>query len=136
MNQQQPNYQQPAYGVQDYEAQIKSLLSSTKGWLMFIGIMNIIFASIYTLITLGIGIVVMWAPFILGVFLISASAKIKNYLMSGNPLNLIEYHKQMKNFFVTKGVLMIIAFALGIISSIIIAVTGFAINNTIINFPW
>lgn len=128
--QQQPQYQGP--GI---EAQIKVILSSTRGWLMFLGIINIIFASVYTLITLGIGIVVMWVPFLLGIFLISAASKIKNYLLIGNPMSLVEYHKQMKSFFVTKGVLIIIGFALSIIGAIVIAVTGITLNNNF-NFPW
>jgi hypothetical protein len=131
--QQQP--QQPQYQGPGIEAQIKAILSSTRGWLMFLGIINIIFASVYTLITLGIGIVVMWVPFLMGIFLISAASKIKNYLLLGNPMSLVEYHKQMKSFFVTKGVLIIIGFALSIIGAIVIAVLGITLTNNF-TIPW
>lgn len=131
--QQQP--QQPQYQGPSIEDQIKAILSSTRGWLMFLGIINIIFASVYTLVTLGIGIVVMWVPFLMGIFLISAASKIKNYLLLGNPMSLVEYHKQMKSFFVTKGVLIIIGFALSIIGAVVIAVLGITLTNNF-TIPW
>ena len=136
---QNPNYQQPQqpqYHYNDIESQIKAILSSSKGWIMFFGIMNIISAAVVTIATLGIGILVAWIPLMLGIFLISAANKIKNYLLLGNPVSLVEYHRKMKNFFVTVGVLTIISIVLNIIFIIVATITGNVWFNGNFNTFW
>ncbi|PLW91734.1 MAG: hypothetical protein C0592_14390 [Marinilabiliales bacterium] len=135
-NSQPQPQQQPMYHQSGIESQIKAMLSSTRGWIMFMGILHIVYASIYTLATLGIGIIVAWVPFLLGIFLINAATNIKNYLLLGDPNNLVAYHKQMKNFFVTMGVLTIIGIALTIIAVIVIVATGITLNTNGFNIPW
>ena len=136
---QNPNYQQapqPQYQPPSIETQLKAILSSTKGWIMFFGIMNIIMAAIVTIATLGVGILGAWIPLILGIFLVSAANKIKNYLLLGNPMSLLEYHKQIKNFFVFIGVMTIISLVLNIIMIIVVIITGATLIPGGFNWPW
>jgi len=138
---QNPNYQQqyqpppPQHQYNDIESQIKAILSSTKGWIMFFGIMNIIMAATVTIMTFGLGIVAAWIPLVLGIILIGAANKIKNYLLLGNPVSLVEYHRKMKSFFITVGVITIISLVLNIIFMIVAAVTGNMVFNGNFNFP-
>ncbi|PKP04747.1 MAG: hypothetical protein CVU11_03280 [Bacteroidetes bacterium HGW-Bacteroidetes-6] len=102
-----------------FDEQIKAHLAGTKGWLMFLGILNIVIAGIYTLATLGIGILFTWIPFLLGLFLINAANRIKAFLLSGQEIEMVNYHKQMKNFFMTTGIITIISIGLSIIMVVV-----------------
>ncbi len=102
-----------------FDEQIKAHLAGTKGWLMFLGVLNIVMAGIYTLATFGIGILFTWIPFLLGMFLINAANRIKAFLLSGQEIEMVNYHKQMKNFFMTAGIITIISIGLSIIMVIV-----------------
>lgn len=107
-----------------FDEQIKAHLAGTKGWLMFLGVLNIVMAGIYTLATFGIGILFTWIPFLLGMFLINAANRIKAFLLSGQEIEMVNYHKQMKNFFMTAGIITIISIGLSIIMVIVAVSMG------------
>lgn len=126
---QQQNYYPPQQPQMTWEDVIKDHIAKTRGWMMFIGVFNIVMAALYTIMTFGIGILFTWIPFIIGLFLINASNRAKTFLMSGSQSDLADYHKQVKNFFVTSGIVMIVSIALMIIGVIIALAVGLNYSN-------
>jgi len=114
----------------NWEQIIRDHIKSTRGWLMFMGVLQIVYAGLYTIITFGIGIILMWVPFMLGLFLIRAANRAKAYLEMGDIADLADYHKQMKNFFLGTGIMVIVALALTVLLLIVIAVVGLSFMNT------
>jgi len=112
-----------------WEDVIKDHIAKTRGWMMFMGVFNIVMAALYTIMTLGIGILFTWVPFILGLFLVNASNRAKTFLLSGSQADLADYHKQVKNFFLTSGIVMIVSLALMVIFVIIAVAVGFNYSN-------
>lgn len=126
---QQQNYYPPQQPQMTWEGVINDHIAKTRGWMMFMGVFNIVMAALYTIITFGIGILFTWIPFVLGLFLINAANRAKTYLMSGSHSDLADYHKQVKNFFVTSGIVMIVSLALMIIGVIIALAVGLNYSN-------
>jgi len=136
---QQPNYYQDPNQQQNYYPQqppqmtwenvINDHIAKTRGWMMFMGVFYIVMAALYTIMTLGIGILFTWVPFILGLFLINAANRAKTFLISGSQADLADYHKQVKNFFLTSGILMIVSLALMVIGVIIALAVGINYSN-------
>jgi len=122
-SQQAQNWQVPET---NWEQIIRDQIKSTRGWMTFMGVMQIVIAALYTIMTVGIGIIIMWVPFLLGLYLIRASNRAKMYLEMGNISDLAEYHKQLKNFFQVSGIMSIVSIGLLILFGIIAAAIGFS----------
>jgi len=122
-SQQAQNWQVPET---NWEQIIRDHIKSTRGWMTFMGVMQIVIAALYTIMTVGIGIIIMWVPFLLGLYLIRASNRAKMYLEMGNISDLAEYHKQLKNFFQVSGIMSIVSIGLLILFGIIAAAIGFS----------
>jgi hypothetical protein len=125
---QDPNQQQNYPPQMTWEGVINDHITKTRGWLMFLGVFAIVYAALVTLMSFGFGIIFAWIPFIMGLFLINASNRAKTFLMSGSQADLADYHKQLKNFFVTNGILLIVGLALMVIFIIIALVVGIHYN--------
>ncbi len=127
-NQQQQPQQPPYWQAPEtnWEQIIRDQIKSTRGWMTFMGVMQIVIAALYTIMTVGIGIIIMWVPFLLGLYLIRASNRAKMYLEMGNISDLAEYHKQLKNFFQVSGIMSIVSIGLLILFGIIAAAIGFS----------
>lgn len=130
-NQQQSNYP-PQTPQMTWEGIINDHIAKTRGWMMFMGVFMIVYAALATIMSLGIGIVFAWIPFILGLFLINGANRAKSFLMTGSQADLADYHKQMKNFFLTNGILMIVSIGLMIILILVAITVG--INTSNMNF--
>mgnify|MGYP001201341752 CR=1 FL=1 len=136
---QQPNYYQDPNQQQNYypqqppqmtwESVINDHIAKTRGWMMFMGVFFIIYAALTTIVSFGVGIIVAWIPFILGLFLINGANRAKSFLMTGSQSDLADYHKQLKNFFLTSGILMIVSLALMVIAIIIALAVGLNYSN-------
>src|SRR3989339_8274 len=87
---QQQNYYPPQQPQMTWEDVIKDHIAKTRGWMMFMGVFNIVMAALYTIMTFGIGILFTWIPFIIGLFLINASNRAKTFLMSGSQSDLAD----------------------------------------------
>ena len=84
---QQPNYYQDPNQQQNYYPQqppqmtwenvINDHIAKTRGWMMFMGVFFIIYAALTTIVSFGVGIIVAWIPFILGLFLINGANRAK-----------------------------------------------------------
>lgn len=130
---QDPNQQQNFYPPQQpqmtWEGVINDHIAKTRGWMMFMGVFFIIYAALTTIVSFGVGIIVAWIPFILGLFLINGANRAKSFLMTGSQSDLADYHKQVKNFFLTSGILMIVSLALMVIAIIIALAVGLNYSN-------
>ena len=89
----------------------------------------VIYAALVTIYSFGVGVIVAWIPFILGLFLINGANRAKSFLMTGSQSDLADYHKQLKNFFLTSGILMIVSLALMVIAIIIALAVGLNYSN-------
>jgi len=121
--QQAQNWQTPET---NWEQIIRDHIRSTRGWMTFMGVIQIVIAALYTIMTVGIAIIIMWVPFLLGLYLIRASNRAKMYLEMSNISDLAEYHKQVKNYFQVSGIMTIVSIGLAILFGIIAAAIGFS----------
>jgi len=97
-------------GVPDF---VKPILKA-KGWLKFLGVVSIVMAVLYTLATLGIGLVITWIPFWLGMLLL----KISSLFESGDEDDLKIAFDKLRLVFKIVGIYTIVGFALGILGVI------------------
>lgn len=125
-NQQQQYSQQPPQMT--WENVINDHIAKTRGWMMFIGVFMIVYAALATIVSMGLGIIFAWVPFIMGLFLINGANRAKTFLLTGSQADLADYHKQLKNFFMTNGILLIVGLSLMVIFIIIALVVGIHYN--------
>ena len=91
-----------------------------KGWMKFLGVMNII-SGVSMALTI-VGIIVAWLPIWLGVLLFQSASAIEQAQATGDKAAMIQSMSKLKIFFVITGVLMLI-----LLLSVVIAVfAGFA----------
>jgi len=88
-----------------------------KGWMKFLGIMNIISGAFSALSI--IGIVFAWLPIWLGIILLQAGSRAQEYVDRGDEAALAGFTGKLRTYFTISGVLLIVSLGLGIISSIV-----------------
>lgn len=104
------------------QQQMTASVRSMKGWLKFLGILSIIGGIFYAL-TL-VGIVFAWLPIWLGVILNQAGSKAGEYVERGDSASLNAFLTKLRTYFTITGILVIVSFALGLISGIIALALG------------
>ncbi|MPM07752.1 hypothetical protein SDC9_54059 [bioreactor metagenome] len=122
---QQYNQQPPQMS---WENVINDHIAKTRGWMMFVGVFMIVYAALATIVSMGLGIIFAWVPFIMGLFLINGANRAKTFLLTGSQADLADYHKQLKNFFLTNGILLIVGLSLMVIFIIIALAVGIHYN--------
>ena len=85
-----------------------------KGWLKFLGIVNII-SGAFTALSL-VGIVVAWIPIWLGIVLLQASSRAESFATQGDMTSLANLTNRLKLYFVINGVVLIVVWGLAIIA--------------------
>ncbi len=89
-------------------------LKDMKGWVRFLGIMNII-SGVVTALTI-VGILVAWIPIWIGIILLRAAGKIDEISYSPEPLPvMLGYIDDLKTYFLLRGVLVIVGFIFWIV---------------------
>ena len=89
-----------------------------KGWLKFLGIMNIIMGGLQALSI--VGILWAWLPIWLGVIMAQAGSRAQEYAERNDPAALAGFTGKLKTFFVITGIVMIISLALTALSLILV----------------
>ncbi|MBD3286405.1 hypothetical protein GF359_07590 [candidate division WOR-3 bacterium] len=108
----------PDAGVME---RIRAEISSTKGWLKFLGVIILIYGILTALALVGILFI------FLGIILMNAGKGGQSYVERGDLNGLVEYHSKLKTYFTITGVLAIIGLAgmgLSLIIVLIAAIAG------------
>lgn len=96
-------------------------------WMKFNGVIWIIYGIIYCLTC--IGVIIGWAPILLGVWAINASKGFMNYIQNNTEAGIDEGFSKLKSIFLLTGILTIIFLALFVIY-IIVMIIVFAVAGT------
>lgn len=91
-----------------------------KGWMKFLGIINIIAGALNALSI--VGILWAWIPIWLGIVLVQAGSRTGEYAEKGDAAALAAMTDKLKNYFTISGILTIVSMGLGLIAGIIWAV--------------
>ncbi len=81
-------------------------LYSSKGWIKFFGIMNILY-GIFAAVSV-VGIVFAWIPIWLGVLVNGAANHVEKAYMVGDRQSLLETQKKLRTYFVINAVLILV----------------------------
>lgn len=104
--------------------EVSEPLFSAKGWMKFLGVLMIIYSVLMVLMTLGIGIVIAWLPFWLGLLLFKAAASVELAATSGSKQALFETMAKLKTYFTIYGVLALIGIIITVIAMIVFGTTA------------
>jgi hypothetical protein len=99
------------------ETQSRKNSSGMVGWMKFIGIMTIIGGALQVLSIVGIAIA--WLPIWLGVIMVQAASRAKDYADKGDEASLAAMTGKLKTYFTISGILMIVSLVVGIVASIV-----------------
>jgi phosphatidylglycerophosphate synthase len=88
-----------------------------KGWMKFLGVMNIIAGALNALSV--VGILWAWLPIWLGIILVQSGSRAREYAERGDETSLAAFTGKLKTYFTISGVLLIISLALGLIAGIV-----------------
>jgi hypothetical protein len=88
-----------------------------KGWMKFMGIMNIIAGALNALSL--VGILWAWIPIWVGVILVGAGSKADEFAQRGDAASLEAMTGKLKSYFTISGILMIVSMGLGLIAGIV-----------------
>ncbi len=91
------------------EAQLRRLeyaVMNMKGWLKFLGIVNIAGGALYAL-TL-VGLLIAWLPIWIGVLLVQAANRADRYLALRDPDAFVEMMEKLRTFWALLGILTLI----------------------------
>ncbi len=91
------------------EMQVRRLeyaVMNMKGWLKFLGILNIVGGALYAL-TL-VGLLIAWLPIWMGVLLVQAANRADRYLALRDPEAFVEMMEKFRTFWALLGILTLI----------------------------
>ncbi|MEO0069624.1 MAG: DUF5362 family protein [candidate division WOR-3 bacterium] len=91
------------------DSPVRENIRGMKGWLKFLGIVQIVIGILQALTIFGIFWA--WLPIWLGVILNSASTKAEDYVEKGDQEGLAAFISKLKLFFIINGIMMIISLA-------------------------
>lgn len=120
--------------MDDRSALVRDLslpLASGKGWVKFVGIINIIVGALYAISI--IGLIVAWIPIWMGVLLVQSGNAIERAQMAGDESALRLALDKLRVYFIIQGVLLIISLAvmvLGFVAFFGGMMAAFAGHNT------
>ncbi len=97
-------------------------LYSSKGWLKFFGIMNILY-GIFAAVSL-VGIIFAWIPIWLGVLVNSAANNVEKAYLVGDRQALLETQKKLRTYFVINAVLLLLGLVVFATFVVIVLTTG------------
>ncbi len=106
------------------EIQLRRLeyaVMNMKGWLKFLGILNIIGGALYAL-TL-VGLLVAWLPLWMGILLVQAGSRADRYIALKDPEAFVEMMEKFRTFWALLGILTLI-FLVGSLIAAFLAFTG------------
>jgi hypothetical protein len=99
-------------------------IHESKGWLKFLGIMNIVY-GVFSAITV-VGILVAWLPIWIGILLWQCATTIERAQASGNKQLMLESLGKLKTYFIIQGIMgiigivgILIAMSFGILGAIL-----------------
>ena len=94
------------------QEQLAQVLKRYKGWLNFLGVVNIIGGILYSLSLIGIifGILMIF----IGIKLINAAQLIQRYINSRDEVDLLSIHENLAGYFKYTGILYIVSIIIGI----------------------
>ena len=122
--------------MDDRSALVRDLslpLASGKGWVKFVGIINIIVGAFYALSI--IGLIFAWIPIWMGVLLVQSGSAIERAQMAGDEAALRMALDKLRVYFIIQGVLFIISLALMVLGFVMFfgvlmaAIANHNINN-------
>lgn len=104
--------------------EVSGPLFGAKGWMKFLGVLMIIYAVLMTIMTLGIGIIVAWLPFWIGLLLFKAAGSVELAATSGSKQALVEAMSKLKTYFTIYGILALIGIVFAVIVMIVFGTTA------------
>ena len=111
-------------GDESLVKEVTGPLFGAKGWMKFLGVLMIIYAVLMVVVTFGIGIVIAWLPFWLGLVLFKAAASVELAATSGNKQALFEAMTKLKTYFTIYGVLALIGIIVTVIMMMVFGTTA------------
>lgn len=106
--------------MDDRSALVRDLslpLASGKGWVKFVGIINII-SGVLTALTI-VGILWAWIPIWMGVLLVQSSSAIERAQMAGDESALRMALDKLRVYFIIQGVMLIIGLVLMVLGFVL-----------------
>ena len=110
-------------------SELISPLTDGKGWIKFLAIVQIVFASLYVVISLGIGIIVMWLPIWLSVLLLQSAGALERAQIQGDAAAMKLAMGKLKLYFMIQAIAMIVGFGLAILGGIAAIAFGISMNQ-------
>jgi hypothetical protein len=102
---------------QDPTAAAMASVRGMKGWIKFLGVMNIIGGGINALTI--VGILWAWLPIWVGVILMQAGSRAEAYAASGDAPALAALLGRLRAYFTISGVTMIVSMVMGVIGGVV-----------------
>jgi hypothetical protein len=104
-------------------------LAEGKGWIKFLAIVQIVFMSIYVLVSLGMGLIFAWLPIWLSVLLLQSAGAIERAEQQGDAEALKLALGKLKLYFMIQAIAMIVGFCLAIVGVILAIAFGFSMQH-------
>ena len=99
-------------------------LYGAKGWMKFLGVLMIIYSIFIVIVTFGIGIIIAWLPFWIGLILFKAAGSVELAATSGSKPALLEAMRKLKTYFTIYGILALIGIVIGVVMMIVFGTTA------------
>lgn len=109
-------------------------LAEGRGWIKFLAIVQIVFMSIYVVVSLGLGLIVAWLPIWLSVLLLQSASAIERAEQQGDAEALKLALGKLKLYFLIQAIAMIVGFCLAIVGIILAIAFGFSMRH-FMHFP-
>jgi Family of unknown function (DUF5362) len=124
-----PNPIQSVPASQDNQLvqQLSLPLFQARGWLKFLGVLEIIAGVLYALTI--VGLLFAWLPIWMGVLMYQAGSSIEAAGQFGDKFAFLRSMGNLKTYFVIQGVVVVVSFALVVISIIVMLVFGIGLAN-------
>ncbi|GAB4338353.1 MAG: hypothetical protein Kow0037_22270 [Calditrichia bacterium] len=124
--------EQPAAAHPDSQilTQIESIGLNMKGWLKFLGILNIVMGAFQALSI--VGIIIAWVPIWMGVLLLQAGNKASQAKMLNNRRQLILMMDKLRLYFIIQGVIFLVMIVFAVVG---IFMFGTFLEGVLENLP-
>ena len=109
-------------------------LAEGKGWIKFLAIVQIVFMSIYVVVSFGLGLIFAWLPIWLSVLLLQSASAIERAEQQGDAEAMRLALGKLKLYFMIQAIAMIVGFCLAIVGIILAIAFGFSMHH-FMHFP-
>jgi hypothetical protein len=106
-------------------------LAIGKGWIKFLAIVQIVFASLYVLVSFGIGLIFAWLPIWLSILLLQAAEAIERAQRQNDAAALKVALGKLRLYFMIQAIAMIVGFGLAILAIIAAIAMGLSMHNLV-----